>query len=50
MGGAAVGTGADLLGFEMISPAYFAAAFAAGAAALPAAKQSWCRIRDRLPV
>jgi len=50
MGGAAVGTGADLLGIETISPAYFAAAFAAGAAALPEAEQSWCRVRDRFPV
>jgi len=50
MGGAAVGTGAALLSFETISPAYFAAAFAAGAAALPETEQSWCRVRERLPV
>lgn len=48
--GGIAGTAADLMGIETISPAYFAAAIAAGAAALPEAGRSLCHVRNRLPV
>jgi len=42
------GAVADLLGFETISPAYFAVLIAAGSAALPEGSLELCRLRERL--
>lgn len=50
IGGGLLGTVAALLGIETISAAYFAAAIAAGAGALPESGERCRRIRNRLPV
>ncbi|WP_276273686.1 hypothetical protein [Haloarcula litorea] len=47
--GGLLGTAGALLGFETISPAYFAAAIAAGAGALGGGTPGLCAVRRRRP-